>query len=49
MSEPNDRSDSTDAVEDQDAEPASRPTGAATQDPLSDDQDSGPASEPQDD
>jgi hypothetical protein len=34
--------------EDQDAEPGSKPTGAAAQDSDADDQDAGPASEPQD-
>jgi hypothetical protein len=34
-------------MEDQDAEPASKPTGAAAQEPEADDQDAGPASEPQ--
>ena len=32
--------------EDQDAEPASQPTGAAAADEPDDDQDSGPSSEP---
>jgi hypothetical protein len=34
-------------VEDQDAEPASEPTGAAAHQPDEEDQDAGPASEPQ--
>lgn len=34
---------------DQDAEPGSKPTGAAEHETEEDDQDAGPASEPQDD
>ena len=45
MSEPS--SEQPTGTEDQDAEPASQPTGAAVQETDADDQDAGPASEPQ--
>jgi hypothetical protein len=45
MSEPS--SEQPSGTDDQDAEPASQPTGAAVQDSDTEDQDAGPASEPQ--